>query len=133
MWNSYSRERSMLFSILNALQIAIKLIYLRQTLDKGDIKLHNNRKKYNDIQKKTLEVCASYIISYKYRERVIYKTDSIKIIILICMKKPLHITTRPPYSLPDFTVVLTSSLVKFSSLYLSLFHGSIWVKGLRYV
>ena len=48
------------------------------------------------------------------------------------MKKPLHITTRPPYYLSDFTVV-TSSLVKFSSLYLSLFHRSIWVKGLRYV
>lgn len=51
---------------------------------------------------------------------------------LICMKKPLHITTRPPYYLSDFKVV-TSSLVKFSSLDLSLFHGSIWVKGLRYV
>ena len=48
------------------------------------------------------------------------------------MKKPLHITTRPPYYLSDFTV-LTSSLVKFSSLYPSLFHRSIWVQGLRYV
>ena len=36
------------------------------------------------------------------------------------MKKPLHITTRPPYYLSDFKVV-TSSLVKFSLLYLSLF------------
>lgn len=33
------------------------------------------------------------------------------------MKKPLHITARPPYYLSDFTVV-TSSLVKFCLLYL---------------